>query len=631
MAELKKVLSFKVILLITINSIMGTGIYFLPAIGAKYSGPMSIISWFIMSLVAIYISMCFAELVSMFPKAGGVYEYTKHAYGRFTSFIIGWITFIAGNITIAMLVVGAVQYLLPYPLQMQKAALSLFFILIFNYIAYRGMKVSSFMLVTFAIITITAVVSLIIPGLIKLQPANFTPFFIFPASAIFVTLYFIQETFFGWESATFLAEETKNPEKTMPKALIIGTICIALLSLLLVITSIGNISWQKFSESGNPLSELGALYFGSIGRDVFTLWIYLAIIGAVACWIVSAPRLLLALARDRLFLTQFSAIHPKYNTPHKAILFQTLVTSLLVIVGLGAYRTLLLMLLPFVLIMYMAVLLALVILRFEQPRLKRPFKAPFGTVGPIIVVFIMIALLFTWVVQEEGSAKLIFLAMSLIALGIPIYFLLELYFNPRAIRKTNNLLAYLVLWTERFSLPKGVRREIIKLLGDIRGKTVLEFGCSVGTLTMELAEEVGKKGKIYATDISEKDIEILKGRIDKKGHKHVRLIHDLLHHHRVHPNVPMVHCAVSVGTIGYVKDMDNVLKHMNKRLSVGAKVCFVDYDKFMDILPNKEWLNDDNKIKKIFEKGGFKVKVERKQGFAWGYIFIYGHKVKNIG
>jgi amino acid transporter len=630
MGELKKVLNFPILLLIVINSIMGTGIYFLPAVGAKYSGPMSIISWAIMSVIAIYIAMCFGELVSMFPKAGGVYEYSKQAYGRFTSFLVGWITLIAGNVTIAMLVVGAIQYLLPYNLPVQKAVLSLFFILIFNYIAFRGMKTSSFMLVTFSIITLTAAFSLIIPGLIKMEPTNLTPFFVFPISSIFITLYFIQETFFGWESATFLAEETKNPEKVMPKALIIGTICISVISLLFVFTSLGNVPWQTFAKSVAPLSDLGALYFGGIGRYVFTLWVYLAIIGAVACWVVSAPRLLLAMARDRLFLTQFSEIHPKYHTPHKAILFQTVITSLLVLVGLGAYRTLLLMLLPFVLVMYMAVLFALVVLRFKKPKLKRPFKAPFGIVGPIIIILIMIALLITWVVVEHDAIKLIVLAASLIALGIPTYLLLELYYNPRAVRKTNNILAYLLLWTERIALPIGIRKEIIKLLGNIKGKTILEFGCSVGTLTMHLAEEVGKNGKVYATDISEKDIEIAKSRLEKKGHTHVTVIHDIQHHHRVHPDVPTIHTAVSVGMIGYVKNIKRILQHMNQRLKKGAKICFLDYDKFFDIIPNKEWLGSDEKIKKIFNAGGFDVKIDRKQGFAWRYIFIYGKKVKNV-
>ncbi|MBW2989826.1 amino acid permease [Candidatus Woesearchaeota archaeon] len=630
MVELKKVLNFPVLLLIVINSIMGTGIYFLPAVGARYSGPMSIISWLIMSVIAIYISMCFAELVSMFPKAGGVYEYSKQAYGRFSSFMIGWITLIAGNLTIAMLVVGAIQYLLPYNLPVEKVIISLMFILAFNYVAYKGMKTSSFMLITFAVLTLAAAASLIIPGLVRMQPSNFRPFFVFPVSAVFITVYFIQETFFGWESATFLAEETKDPEKTMPKALIIGTICIAVLSLLFVISSLGNIHWQAFSGSAAPLSDLGAFHFGSLGRVVFTLWIYLAIIGAVASWVVSAPRLILAMARDRLFLTQFSEIHPKYHTPHHAIMIQAVLTSILVIAGVGAYRTLLLMLLPFILIMYVAVLLALVSLRFSKPRLRRPYKAPFGTVGPIIISFIMIALLFAWIVIEETAIKLLMLSLSVILLGVPFYLLLELYYNPKAVRKTNNILAYLVLWTEDVSLPKDIRKEMIHTLGDIKGRSILEFGCSVGTLTLPLAEAVGRKGKVYATDISERDIRIAAGRLKKKGHKHVRVIHDLNHHYRVHPDVPSVHAAVSTGTIGCIKNIGNVLAHMNRRMKKGSKVCFLDYDKFFDIIPNREWLSDDKKIKRIFKKAGFKVAIRRKQGFAWKYIFIFGEKVKSL-
>jgi len=217
MGELKKVLNFPTILLITINSIMGTGIFFLPAVGAKYAGPASIISWIIMAVVSIYIAMCFGELTSMYPKAGGVYEFCKHAYGRFTSFIIGWATLIAGNVTIAMLVVGAIQYLLPFEAAHVKIPLSLGFIIAFNYIAYKGMKTSSVMLVTFAFITLGTIFGLIFPGILNFNMTNMVPFFVFPMSSILITIFFIAETFFGWETATFLAEETKTAKKLCPK------------------------------------------------------------------------------------------------------------------------------------------------------------------------------------------------------------------------------------------------------------------------------------------------------------------------------------------------------------------------------------------------------------------------------
>lgn len=630
MAELKKVLGFPAILLITINAIMGTGIYFLPAVGAGISGPASIIAWVIMSLIAIYIGMCFAELSSMFPKAGGVYEYCKHAYGKFTSFIIGWITLIVGNVTIAMLIVGAIQYLLPYEIKLPKILLSILFIIIFNFIAYRGMKVSAFMLITFSILTIVMLFSLVIPGLFKITAANFTPFFVFPVSTIFITLFFIAETFFGWESVTFLAEETKNPEKVMPKALIYGTIGIAVMALLLVITAIGSIGWKAFGSFKAPLADIGQFYFGSIGSNIFTLSVYLAIIGAVACWVVSSPRLILALARDKLFLTQFAKIHPKYHTPYRAIMLQTIISSVLIIFLAGVYRQLLILLIPLAIIIYSLVLFALVVLRYKYPEMKRGYKAPFGKIGPLLIILFNIILLRTWIVIEAGALNSLMLGFSLIAMGIPVYMLLEMYYDPKAIRIVDDLLAYLVLLTERIALPINVRKQIIALLGNINGKTILEFGCSVGTLTNHLAEEVGTKGTIYATDISKRQLMIAQRRLRKLGHKHVICLHDEHHHRRVHPKVPKIHTIVSVAALGYVKDVRNVLRDMNQRLKKGSKICFLEYDKFFDIIPNVEWLTNDNKIKRIFHDSGFTVGIIRKQGFAWCYTYIYGTKFEDV-
>ena len=629
MTQLKRVLGFPAVLLITINAIMGTGIYFLPAVGARMAGPASVLSWIMMSFIAIYIGMCFAELSSMFPKAGGVYEYSKQAYGRFLSFIVGWVTLVAGNVTIAMLIVGGIQYLLPYPLPIAKTLLALVFILIFNFIAYKGMKVSALMLMTFSIITIAIAISIIIPGFINFDPMNFRPFFIFPVSSIFVTLFFIAETFFGWESAAFLAEETKNPEKVMPRAMIIGTIAISAIALLLVISAIGGVGWDVFGSFTAPLGDLGMAYFGGIGEYIFTLGIYIAIIGGFACWVVASPRLILALARDKLFLPQFAKIHPKYNTPYKAIILQTVITSVLVIGVGGAYTALLSMLIPLAMFIYAAVLLGLVLLRFRKPKLKRHYKAPLGKILPIAMVGIMIALIVIWLTHEHAAISSIKLGLSFIALGIPIYFLLEMYYDPRMIRETTNILAYLALLTEKIFLPRKVRSEIIRLLGNVKGKTVLEFGCSVGTLTMHLAEEVGPNGTIYATDISERSINISKKRSEKKGHNQVVYFHDLKHGKRVHPDVPRVNVVASVATLGYVQDVDSVLKHMNKRLETGSKICFVEYDKFFDLIPNIEWLEHDDKIKLVFAKNGFDVKVERKWGILWQYVFIYGKKVKN--
>jgi len=625
---LEKVLSYKAILIITINSILGTGIFFLPAVGAKHAGPASIISWIILSVIGIYISMCFAELTSMFPKEGGVYEFCKQAFGRFWSFIIGWMTMIAGYVTIAMLVVGAIHYLLPYDLPWIKIPVSILFIIIFNYVAYKGMQTSKAMLIAFGFITLGTLFLLVFPGIFRFDSANMVPFFALPKITMFLAVFFIAETFFGWETATFLAGETKDGEKVMPKALITATVIIAFICIIFVVTSLGVIPWEKFGSSGAPFIDLSRFHYGSVGADIFTLLVYLAIIGSVAGWIVSAPRLLLAMAEDKLFPSQLSHVHPKYKTPYKAIFFQTIIIIVLVFLGSGSYNTLVSLLVPIVLVMYSAVLFSMVVLRYKKPNLKRYFKAPAGVVGPLLTILVLLGILAAWVMHEADALLLVELGFLFILCGLPVYFLIEMYFDPVMIIKVNDFFAYITYLTERLTLPKRVRQEMIRLLGDMKGKSIMEYGCGVGTLTLLLAEEVTAKGKIYATDESKHALEILKKRVEKKEHRHVKLYLDKPN--KVHPTVPKIDAVVSIGMIGYLQKEEEVLRQINKRLAKGAKIVMLDYDRFFDVIPNIEWLSSDKRIKQVFKKCGFRVKVDRKWDYAWQNIYIYGTKVRSV-
>ncbi len=628
MAELQKTLSFKVILLITINSIMGTGIFFLPAVGAAKSGPGSIISWVILAVLSIYIAMCFAELSSMYPKSGGIYEYCKQAYGSFLSFIIGWMTLIAGNITIAMLVVGAIRYLGPALPGVLKISISLFFIFIFNYMAYKGMKTSSIMLVTFGFITLFSILSLTFSNLIKFDVSNITPFFTHPSSAIFITIFFIAETFFGWETATFLAEETKNPRKTIPKALILGTVIIAIICLFFVVSSLGVLPWHVFGASKTPLAHLAMFHFGTAGTNIFTILVYLSIIGSVAGWIVSAPRLILALAEDKLFIPQCAQIHEVNKTPHKAILFQTILTSILVIVGSGSYDTLLELLLPLVLIIYSATLLSVVVLRFKKPLVERTYKVPLGKIGPILVAILCLGLIGYWMTNIEHAVSIFKIIISLIFFGVPIYFLLLFYYDPDAIIKINNLLSYFNLTFESLLMPKHVRKHMLGMFGDLRSKRVLEYGAGVGTMTVHIADVVGPRGKIYATELGDKNVRIIKKRLKKKGFDHVRVIHDEHQISRVHPDVKEVDIIFSTGMIGYMQDMKKILKEMNNLLPEGGKICFVEFVDFFWIIPNLGILSAEEKLKQLFRECGFSVQIEKKRRLFWSYLFVYGMKSK---
>jgi len=635
MAELKRVLGFWTILSLAIGSIMGTGLFFGVAIGSSYSGNGSILAWVILSFIAVYLSIYFAELASMYPKAGGVYEFSKHAYNRFFSFLMGWVAWLVGNLTTALVIVAAIDYLIPDPSRvLLKVGISLMFIVILNLIAYFGIEASALLLVIFAIASISVLLSIIFPGLLHLNLSNYSPFFTVGIPSIFLTIFFIAESFFGWESATYLAEETKEPEKVIPKAIVIGTIVIALLGILINLVSLGIIPWRILAVSNAPLSIVADNLLGSLGMRIINSGIFAVLIGSAASSIITMPRLILALARDKLFISQLSSVHEKYKTPHKAILFQTIISLLIFGMAFGKYKALLSLLLPLGLIMYFFVVLSALILRKKEPNLRREFKVPFVNIGSFLIMAFILALIVIWIFPNWPSSSAINLGaintlkmgLSLIFVGVPIYLLLEIYYNPDAIIKINDALAYITLLSERIILPKSIRKEVLALLGDVKGKRVLEFGCSVGTLTMHLAEAVKPSGRVFATDLSMRDLLITRKRLSKKGHSHVTVIHDEHQVNRVHPSIPHVDVIVSVGMMGYLQDVKKVLKEMRDLLPYGGKIVFVDYADFFKVIPNVAWLSNDRTIEKIFREAGFSVFVTRKKGLFWNYVYVYGIK-----
>ena len=626
MAELKRVLGFWTILSLAIASIMGTGLFFGVSIAANYSGNASIIAWAVLTLIAVYISTFFAELSSAYPKAGGIYEFSKHAYSRFFSFMIGWLAWIVGNLTTALVVAAAIDYLMPSSAFWLKIIISVSFIILLNIIAYIGIETSGIVVVMIAALSIGVVASVVVPGAFHIDFSNYFPFFTLGTASIFISIFYIAESFFGWESATYLAEETEEPEKTIPKAIVWGTVIVGAMGILVAVVSLGVIPWKSLVSSSAPLSLVSEKAMGNIGMLAVNIGIFIALIGSAAGEIITLPRLILALARDKLFISQFSEIHPRFKTPYKAIIFQTIVALAAFGMVFGRYKALLSLLLPLGLLLYIFVVLSVPVLRIKEPSVQRGFKVPFAGAGSAIIIALILGIMSLWLLNEANALGILKLGLSLIFVGIPIYFLLEIYYNPDAIIAINDSLAYATLLTEKIILPKSIRKEILALLGDVRGKKVLEFGCSVGTLTLHLAEAVNPNGRVYATDLSRRDLLITKKRLIKRGHNHVIVIHDEHQVNRVHPSIPHVDAIVSIGMMGYLQDVKKVLREMRDLLPYGGKIVFVDYADFFKVIPNVAWLSNDKVIEKMFRDAGFSVFVTRKRGMLWNYVYVYGIK-----
>lgn len=644
MAELKRSLGYGTIIALSITSMVGTGMFVGTAKAASYAGNMSIIGWFILSLLTLYISLCFGELVSMFPNAGGVYEFAKRTYGRFVSFMVGWITWLVGNITTCVLIVTALDYILPedftipfFPgmsTELSTILVAIGLILLLNYVAYRGLDASAAVLIFFAVVTLVVLLALVIPGLTTVRVDNFTPFFAdnpWSVNLVLVLagLFIVMETYFGWESATFLAEETKNAGRVIPRALFITSAIVAALGLLIAFVALGNIKWDTLSMSTVPFRDLALLFYSEKAWAVINVGVFLTLIGSAAGGIVSSPRLLLALARDKLFMDGFADVHEIRKTPHKAILFQTLITIIIVIIGFAEYEALLSMLVPLALIMYISVLLAVTVLRYKMPDAPRAFRAPFGKIGPIIILGLFVTIILSWVSQAANAVAIIKIILSFVVFAVPIYLLLMFYYDPDVIVKLNDVFAYFTLAFERALIPKRIDRAIFEHLGNVEGKTVLEFGCGVGTLTKELARATGPNGAVYATDVSYTQVKIANRRIAKRGHLHVHFVHDIHQMNRVHHSIPKVDAVVSIGMLGYIQDIRKVLGEMRSIMPEGGRLFFMDYVDLFKVIPNVSWLTHPETLEGLFRDAGFSVKVLKVKGTLWNYIFVYGIKTEH--
>jgi len=651
--ELRRTLGFGALFLITLNAIFASSITYIPGLGVQLTGPSSILMWLGIFAIGIYIALCLSELISIFPE-GNIYSFAKKAHGHFVGFIVGWISWIGGNIVASLSVVWALEYLWPggtITFFLIKLAVGIATIILLNTIVFFGMSISSTMLVTFAVITIGLLFLQIAPLFINIQGliqtgvvsgpfdiSRFAPFFMHQGLStnivfFFATLFLISEAFIGLEGITFLSKETKNPAKSLPRALIAAISVAAVVMIVYVIGSIGVLPLQDYITSILPHKDLLGMVWTGLMAKILIAGTGLIIIAPAMTWIVTGPRLLASLAADKLFLEQTGQIHKRWKTPFKAIRFQTIVISIftafiyyLYIKGFSdPYKLIHEVFLIMVLFMLSIVILSVPKLRRLMPEAERKFKAPGGKWAPYFLVSIFIAMVAIYVVLTN-NVGLLFKALSLIIVGIPVFLLLILYYNPDATKKAYSSLSSLTKFFEGVILPRRIRKKIIKELGEVQGKRIFEFGASVGTLTMELAKATRLQGTVHAVDFSKSNIKALQKRITRRRHQHVQATHDEHMVSRVHPEVKRADMAVSVGNLDHVQDLAHILTDIAAILPEQGRIVVVEYADFFGVLPNSGWLSDLERLKSIFKQAGFAVTIKKWKGLMWNYICITGIK-----
>lgn len=607
--ELKRELDFHTLLLLGINGTIGTGIYFVPGIAAAIAGPASILSWIAVGVIAIFIALYFAELSSMFPKSGGVYEYTKNAFGNFFGYMVGWTGWVVANITIAMLVLGSIDYLSAIiPISaFQKIIFALLFILFVNYISYNGVGMGVKIILLFAVITIMVLWFILSIGLYHSTVSNFHPFFALGTLPVFIAMLFILETFFGWETVSYLAEESKDPKKNLPKTMIYSTLFIVALALGVVAVALSVVPWETLANSASPLATTVSMFAGNTGKIIITIGIFINILGTAAAWIIATPRLIFALSRDRLLPRALSEVHGKYGTPHNAIMFQAVLSSFIVISG--SYLFLLKVLLPLAIFMYAMVLLSVTKLRFSKPELERGFRAPLAKVVPIMIAIVM------FVLAAYIKADVILAGALFVLMGLPIYIITKLRDSETFPKLFYSILSKFPGYDtlSRTSYAKEVSKRMIHGI-PLKGK-ILEVDCKTALFLRDTAG-VGDTELRVGTDLSFTPLTRAKKRTSASF-----VNADTTDLPFKSNSFDYVFC---MGLSPEVVDLDSFIREVIRVLKPQGRARILAFAQVLGF----EAFFSPNLLKNIAEKYGYRATIERERygGVDYHFITLYPYE-----
>ncbi len=392
--QLERSLTLKDTTLFGVGVMLGAGIYAIIGEAAGHSGNLLWLAFLVAAGTAFLTAMSYAEFVSRFPDAGGSFEYIKQGLGEKFAYCAGILIFFTGIVAAAAIAISFADYfsqLLETPDWITVIGIIAAMALV-NIVGVQSSSGFNAIATVVTLIGLLVVIGCAIPdwGEAKLFEAPPTGYIgIFGAAAL---VFF---SFVGFEDLVKMAEETKDARRTLPKALMISAIVVLVVYLLVAISAVAVLDWEKLADSDGPLSaviETRLGRYGAIGLAVVALF---ATSKTILSNILGTSRLLYDIARDSevTWLKKLTHIPEKMNTPVAAII---LVTVLAMAFGLiGNLSVVASISNAFIMTVFATVNIALIAFRVKNPDAEKPpFRIP-GSVGrvPIIPVLGVLATL----------------------------------------------------------------------------------------------------------------------------------------------------------------------------------------------------------------------------------------------
>jgi basic amino acid/polyamine antiporter, APA family len=320
---------------LSVNDVVGSGVYLLPAGAAALLAGASPFAVVFAGLAVALLVLCFAEAASYFDEPGGGYLYTREAFGSFIGFEVGWMTWLARIASVASLSAGlalATSYVWPGAADgWGRAAVISVPLLLLTWINVRGVKPGARVAVGFAIAKSVPLVLFVVAGLFFVDWSRLTPIEAPPVAGLGQAALLLLFAYAGFENTPAAAGEYRNPQRDVPFALLTMLASVTLLYTLVQIVALGTL--PNLADSASPLAESAALFLGGWAGLFMAVGAMISIAGNVGNTTLMGPRYLYALARDGFGPRVLARVHPDYRTPAAAIVLQSGLALVLALSG----------------------------------------------------------------------------------------------------------------------------------------------------------------------------------------------------------------------------------------------------------------------------------------------------------
>lgn len=410
-----------------VNITVGTGIFVLPALVAETLGAAAILCYFICGLLIFLIALCFAEVGSKVTVSGGIYAYIHTAFGAYAGFLANLI-FLASCVLSDAATANALSKTISFfwPPADSPAIRPLFFLLLFGGLAIiniRGAK-SGLRFVMFA--TIGKLIPLLLlialgAGHIKAENLAWTNHFSFQDIGDATLILFF--AFLGIESAVTNSSEFKNPSKVVPLGIFTGLLIVLLLYISIQLITQGVLGLQMASYKDAPLAAVAKILFGTAGITIMVAGTSVSMLGNLSGEVLAIPRVLYAGARNGILPELLGRVHPRFSTPHIAVIVYVFMGFLLAVFG--AFKQLIILTSASTLLIYLGVVSATIRLRFKKTAAQeKSFTIPGGITVPVIAVIII-----GWILSNLSRQELTGIGVSLLLLSAIYMFMI--YFKQK--------------------------------------------------------------------------------------------------------------------------------------------------------------------------------------------------------